>query len=238
MLIMLTGLVAGCFKDAFSILSHLSNDPHEAVRFGTDLILFTGATESNAAHFALPIAAAIPCSYLFIEDMTSGFVKSYLPRTGRNNYVAVRCITSIVCSAFSVMLGLIAFRLLLIALFAPISSPQEEDFSIWFLLLPLLRQLSLYGSAAAVWAGVGLLISSFTMNRFSAVASPFILFYLFEILVSQYFPKVFRLMPSLYLIEYGAYEKALLPAAVSLFTATVLHSLFAAAASVRVRRQI
>ena len=237
MLIMTAGLVAGCLGGLIATFKELGGSAGK-LRWGTAFGFFGSGIESDAAHFVLPICAALPGSCLFIEDMTSGFVKGYLPRTGRAVYISVRCLTNTLCSALAAVCGMLLFRLLLGALLAPFSSPPEEGYSFWQSIRAMLPALALYGSAAAFWSAAGLLLSSLTMNRFSAMASPFILFYLMEIIVSQYLTKAFKLMPSLYLMEYGAYEKALMPAAVSCAAAIVLLAVFALTASVRIRRQV
>ena len=237
-LVMLAGLIAGSFKELYDTLSHLPENPREFIRAGAQFMYFRIGVESNAAHFVLPIAAALPCSCLFIEDMTSGFVKGYIPRTGRLRYILTRCLTSFIGSAFAVILGIMLFYALLTAVFAPISAPPEEVFPLWESVKGILILLALYASGAALWSSLGLLLSGVTMNRFSAVASPFIVFYLMEILVSQYFPTAFKLQPSLYLMEYGAYEGILTPALVSCVLAVLLLGVFAGVSAERIRRQI
>lgn len=236
-LIMTTGLATGCLGGLITMYKELNASAFK-LQLGTALSFFGSGIESDAAHFVLPICAAMPCSCLFIEDMTSGFVKAYLPRTGRAVYIIVRCLTNALCSALAVICGLLLFRLLLAAVLAPFSADSRDGYSIWQSIRAILPAIALYGSAAMVWSSVGLVLSGITMNRFSAMASPFILFYLMEIIVSQYLTKAFKLMPSLYLMEYGAYEKMLMPAAVSLTAALVLLAVFALTASIRIRSQV
>ena len=47
--------------------------------FHSDLIM--GALSSEAMALALPILAALPYTASFIDDVKSGFIKEYLPRT-------------------------------------------------------------------------------------------------------------------------------------------------------------
>jgi len=236
-IIMTGGLAAGCMGGIVALVKELSGSAFK-LRWGMAMSFFGSGTESDAAHFVLPICAVLACSCLFIEDMTSGFVKAYLPRTGRATYIIVRCLTNALCSALAVICGMLLFRLLLAAVLTPFSSAPEEGYSVWKAIRAMLPAFALYGSAAMVWSGVGLLLSGLTMNRFSTMASPFILFYLMEIVVSQYLTKAFKLMPSLYLVEYGAYEKALVPAAVSSIVALMLLAAFAITAAIRIRRQV
>ncbi len=54
--------------------------------FHSDLIM--GALSSEAMALALPILAALPYTASFIDDVKSGFIKEYLPRTTVPRYIA------------------------------------------------------------------------------------------------------------------------------------------------------
>ena len=88
--IMIVGLVFGGFKDLLEFLKALPNTEPGSLRFGMEHMFFSIAVNSDAAHFVLPIAAALPCSVLFIDDLTSGFIKAYVSKTGRAAYITVR----------------------------------------------------------------------------------------------------------------------------------------------------
>ena len=53
--------------------------------FHSDLIM--GALSSEAMALALPILAALPYTASFIDDVKSGFIKEYLPRTTEPFYM-------------------------------------------------------------------------------------------------------------------------------------------------------
>ncbi len=54
--------------------------------FHSDLIM--SALSSDAMALALPILAALPYTASFIDDVKSGFIKEYLPRTIVSRYIA------------------------------------------------------------------------------------------------------------------------------------------------------
>ena len=54
--------------------------------YHSDLIM--GALSSEAMALALPILAALPYTASFIDDVKSGFIKEYLPRTTVPRYIA------------------------------------------------------------------------------------------------------------------------------------------------------
>ena len=58
--------------------------------YHSDLIV--GALSSEAMALALPILAALPYTASFIDDVKSGFIKEYLPRTTVPRYIAGKAV--------------------------------------------------------------------------------------------------------------------------------------------------
>ena len=58
--------------------------------YHSDLIM--GALSSEAMALALPILAALPYTASFIDDVKSGFIKEYLPRTTVLRYIAGKAV--------------------------------------------------------------------------------------------------------------------------------------------------
>ena len=63
--------------------------------FHSDLIM--GALSSEAMALALPILAALPYTASFIDNVKSGFIKEYLPRTTVPRYIVGKAVG---CSRF------------------------------------------------------------------------------------------------------------------------------------------
>ena len=68
------------------ILSAFRSEQLLSPGFHSDLIM--GALSSEAMALALPILAALPYTASFIDDVKSGFIKEYLPRTTVPRYIA------------------------------------------------------------------------------------------------------------------------------------------------------
>ena len=236
--IMIVGLIFGGFKELLEFLKTLPNTEHGSLRFGMEHMFFSIAVNSDAAHFVLPIAAALPCSVLFIDDLTSGFIKAYVSKTGRAAYIAVRGIVSLLVPALAVALGMTLFYTALYLIVSPYCMPADSGVSMAEHIMGVIRMIGLYSAGAALWSAVGLLIAAATVNNFSAVASPFILFYLMEIAFTRYFPRAIRLVPSMYLSTDSLFESPVTPMFISLVLALALIAVFSAAAYARIRRQI
>lgn len=236
--IILAGLIFGGFKELLEFVKTLPNTEPGSLRFGMEHMFFSIAVNSDAAHFVLPIAAALPCSVLFIDDLTSGFIKAYVSKTGRAAYIALRGAVSMLVPALAAALGMAIFYTALYLIVSPYCMPADNGVSMTEHVFSILRVIGLYSAGAALWSAVGLLIAGATVNRFSAVASPFILFYLMEIAFTRYFPKAMRLVPSMYLSTDSLFESPTVPMLISLVLACILTAAFSAAAYARIRRQL
>ena len=60
--------------------------------YHSDLIM--SALSSEAMALALPILAALPYTASFIDDVKSGFIKEYLPRTSVPRYIAGKAVAA------------------------------------------------------------------------------------------------------------------------------------------------
>ena len=86
-LIAFTGVVVVLLLAAFEdMLSAFRSAELLSPGFHSDLIM--GALSSDAMALALPILAALPYTASFIDDVKSGFIKEYLPRTTVPRYIA------------------------------------------------------------------------------------------------------------------------------------------------------
>ena len=72
--------------------------------YHSDLIM--GALSSDAMALALPILAALPYTASFIDDVKSGFIKEYLPRTTVPRYIAGKAVGCAVSGGLTLALGI------------------------------------------------------------------------------------------------------------------------------------
>ena len=134
--------------------------------YHSDLIM--GALSSEAMALALPILAALPYTASFIDDVKSGFIKEYLPRTTVPQYIAGKAAACAVSGGLTLALGIfIAYGFAALMFFA----------------------------SGAFWSLTGMTFAALTDSKYMAYASPFVLFYLLIILYERYFDKLFVLYP-------------------------------------------
>lgn len=100
----------------------------------------------------------------------------------------------------------IVFGLLIGAAIITLAITPIETFSsvpVESVFVKIIGRIGLYGLAGALWAMVGMLCSTITMNSYMAYASPFILYYVLIILQERHARDYFMLNPQNYLTLEG-----------------------------------
>ena len=166
--------------------------------------------------FAAPILAAIPFSGAFVEDVKSGYLKQVLPRTTVTKYIwskELACaVSGFLTLAIGIFLGYVVVILLVIPVETFSGAPVESQ------LPELLGKLGLFGLAGALWAMLGMLLSTVTMNAYMAYSAPFILYYVLIILQERYARSIFMLNPQNYLTLTGKWPFGGWSAAITVLT--------------------
>lgn len=161
--------------------------------FHSTLIL--SALSSNALTLVLPIAASLPYTASFIEDMKSGFLKEYLPRTTLKKYISGKIAAAALSGGLVLFVGLIAAYALSALAFAPMEGMPGEEMAEEPYLAQFISQAFLVFFSGALWSMIGLALSSATGSKYMAFASPFILYYVLIILKERYFHSLYVLYP-------------------------------------------
>ena len=167
---------------------------------------------------ALPVLGALPYASSFVCDAVSRFLRSYLPRCGRRNFLRSRTAVTALSGAAVMAAGSLftAFVLALVLLpremrpdplvLAELGAQQSE------IVRQIVQRVALLAVAGALWALVGALAAALTMNRQLALGAPFIFYYLLIILSTRYFPEMETLNPRLWAAPFGSWDMAPLAA--------------------------
>ena len=165
--------------------------------YGYHHSLILSALSSEGMALALPILCALPYTAAFLDDVKSGFIKAYLPRTTVAGYITSRALACAASGGLALSLGILAAYGLAALLLLPLEAMRD------YLLEPpgyfrqLLETLLMFFASGAFWALVGLTFATLTNSRYMAYASPFVLFYLLVILYERYFEAVCPLSPGM-----------------------------------------
>lgn len=166
--------------------------------------LILEALSKDAVTLALPILCALPYTASFIDDVKSGFIKSYLPRTTVSRYLRGKVGACIISGGLVLALGLLLAYGISALVFTPMEGPLLEGEEAQPLLAELMKRLPLFFCSGAFWALVGMTFATLTKSRYMAFASPFIFYYVLIILNERYFQDFYVLYPKEWLAP-GSY---------------------------------
>lgn len=167
--------------------------PGEAMASGMHTAALLQALTSDTMLMALPVLAALPGTAGFVEDLKSGYIKFSLPREGKPAYIRAKAGAVALSGAAALAVGIAIAAALFALAFLPFEAPAQPGAQ--SMAMDALGKATLFALCAALWSLVGLALSTATMSTHMAYASPFILYYVLVILVSQYFPKANLLSP-------------------------------------------
>ena len=203
--------------------------------FHSDLIM--GALSSEAMALALPILAALPYTASFIDDVKSGFIKEYLPRTTVPRYIAGKAVGCAVSGGLTLSLGIFIAYGFAALMFLPMEAYPKAGETVPNYFGNLIETALMFFASGAFWSLTGMTFAALTNSKYMAYASPFVLFYLLIILYERYFDKLFVLYPREWLSPSSRWMFGKIGVAVLLIEFSLLMALaFAYAAKRRLER--
>lgn len=190
----IVGLVGMVLMIAFASTSQIVEiiRTTEPLEEGFYVHFMYNALHSYAFTLALPILVTLPFTTAFVDDIKSGFIKQYLLRSTRLRYILGKLVSILISGGLLVLIGiLISFVVAIIFI-----SPREEVFTGDSVnRIDVIEKAFMISLSGMFWSLVGFAFSSFTMNRYMAYASPFILYYVLIILHERYFPTFYIMYP-------------------------------------------
>jgi len=186
-----------------SIVAQLTNGGTLTNGYHGKLIL--DALTSQDVTLALPILCTLPYASAFVEDIKSGFIKQYLPRAKVMPYIKGKLIACGLSGGLVLFLGIV----ICYGLFALIFTPMELALVKNQVAKPYFAQVLMNGAtlflSGVLWSLVGFTFAAYTMSKYMAYASPFILYYVLIILHERYFEKLYVFYPKEWLFPTGVW---------------------------------
>ena len=168
--------------------------------YHTDFVI--SALSSNAMTLALPILCALPYTATVLDDIKSGFIKAYLPRTTVMRYLLGKILAYAISGALVMVIGILLAWGLAALLFLPLESAPTILVDAAGKLIEVEKAASpLPGTifricfSGSFWALVGMLLATLTGSKYMAYASPFVIYYVLIILYERYFDKLYIIYP-------------------------------------------
>lgn len=106
--------------------------------------LVLSALSSDTAFMIFPIAAALPFTASYVDDMKSGFIKMYLPRMGCLQYIGGKLLACALSGGSVFLLGGLLCCGISSLCFLPLEAAPETGMEYSSCLLQLFRQSGLY----------------------------------------------------------------------------------------------
>lgn len=200
------GFLAGLL--AVTCLLFLSSVDGILSAFRSEMLLSNGyhaafvmnALSSDAMTLALPIVAALPYTASFAEDIKSGFVKVYLPRTTTNGYILGKLSACAISGGLALALGILTALGISALLFTPMEAALAEGTETPRYFAELMGKVLLFFCSGAFWSLMGILFATLTGSKYMAYASPFVIYYVLIILYERYFDTLYVLYPKEWLL--------------------------------------
>lgn len=170
------------------------------------LILVISKMNTDLYYISVPIVCTLPYTTAVLDELQSGYIKSYLPRTSRTAYIYGK-----VCSCM-ISGGLI--EVLPVLLYAGWKRAGVEGmlYLLWGgsrldMNYPgdggtLTVYYGLLFLSGALWAILSATLSTWTKSRYIAYGSSFVIYYLLVILQQRYFPDSYMMSP----VEWFRYQ--------------------------------
>lgn len=140
------------------------------------VILFQSGLESQLFQISVPVLTSIPYSTAWLSEYQSGFIKEYLPRSGRTSYIFGKFLAC----------GISGGALLCAACLLYMKTGERGETSVNYLLLFL---------SGMFWAVVSATLAAAANSRYVAYGGAFVLFYMLVILYERYFENLYCLYP-------------------------------------------
>ncbi len=139
------------------------------------LILFQAGFASELFYISVPVVAAFPYASEWLTEYQSGFLKSYLPRSGRHSYIIGKFLACSFSGGLAEWLSCWLFQLC-----------NKSDSKIELLLVFM---------SGMLWAGAAAVLAAWSGSRYIAYGGGFVLYYMLVILHERYFEEWYCLFP-------------------------------------------
>ncbi len=208
------GMALMSFFGAFEQILPILQGDIKTVMEGFSIQTLLTSLSSDAVLMATPILCAMPYTSAFLDEYKSGYLKEYLPRTTKKAYVSSKVIATALSGGLVLFVGVLITYGVFALLFTPlevvpeipeemkaIMEQQGLDVSSQLTFTTFISKAFIFFLCGTLWALVGAFFASFTLNKYMAYASPFIVYYVLIILCERYFTDIYMLNPKEWILQ-------------------------------------
>jgi len=196
----LSGMVLAILIGAAGdIVNLIDNGAKEGLQSGFHARLLLLSLSSDVMLLCVPVLAALPYTSAFVDDLKSGFLKGYLPRSGKNKYVGGKVAATALTGGSALFLGIMISYFIFALVFTPMENVVRPGETAQPAFPPVLQSACIFFLCGGLWSLVGALFAAATMSRYMAYSSPFIIYYVLVILSERYLKSIYVLNPKQWL---------------------------------------
>ncbi|MCH5344545.1 MAG: hypothetical protein J1E64_10945 [Acetatifactor sp.] len=229
--------VAGVFLLLFTVsiedIFLLFHTENRLIESGYHHSLMMKALSSDGMTMALPILAAIPFTASMVDDVKSGFIKEYLPRTTVRGYIMGKITACVLTGGLVLVLGILTAYIVAALVFTPMEAAIGAGTELSACLRELLEKEILFFCSGAFWSMTGMLSAVLTGSRYMAYASPFVIYYVLIILHERYFEAMHLLYPKEWIAPSGYWKFGNIGVILFIAELTIIAALFFSIAAKR-----
>jgi len=212
------GMAVAAFFGAFEqMLPVFQGQVEEGLQQGFTIQLVFTALGSDIVLMVLPILCALPFTTAFVDDFKSKYIREYLPRCGKRDYVRGKVIATTLSGGLTLFLGILLVLVVFAVMFLPMEVPPEvpemseyemqmarmmgdaaqqaDTLTAQLNFAQLMQTAFVFFLSGCLWSLVGSLMATLTMSRYMAYAAPFIFYYVLVILSQRYLKDFYVLDP-------------------------------------------
>ena len=153
------------------------------------------ALSSDGMTMAIPILAVIPYAASVVDDTKSGFIKEDMPRTSRNGYLLGKIVACVLSGGLVFVCGILAACIVAALVLTPMESAAGVSAGVSPGIGELLLKGLLFFCSGAFWSMTGMVAAVWSGSKYTAAASPFVLYYVLIILHERYLKDMHLLYP-------------------------------------------
>ncbi|MEG0836095.1 MAG: hypothetical protein RR413_11695, partial [Christensenellaceae bacterium] len=160
----LSGIVLAIFCASIDGIIQAFNSKELLVN-GFHATLISTALSSDTVTLALPILCALPYTTSFVDDVKSGFIKEYLPRTNVRSYLISKIVACAVSGGAVLAIG-VAFAYAMSALtFTPMEAALKPGEMPVNYLAQIIGKVAISLFSGAFWSVLGMTFAALTNSR-------------------------------------------------------------------------
>ena len=156
------------------------------------------AFRSDIVLIVVPIVCTLPYTSAFLDEHTSGYIKFYLLKTRKEDYIKGKVIASAISGGLTLAVSVCIVTILAALIYSPMEIAFDEAVSP---VLNLIIKTIVFFLSGSLWASVGMLLANVSLSKYMAYASPFVIYYVLVILAERYFRSVYVINPKEWLLQ-------------------------------------